>query len=275
MNDEVEVIEAEEPAAVVDEQNTEQVEEGSESTPESTEAETTKPDEPKPETEEQRKSKYQRRIDRKNADIAAARTEARLYKERLEQLEAMARPQQQRVPGAPTLDQFDNFEDYMSARVAFEAERVVETRLGKVQQAEAQRKAQEAQSRVLTSWQDKQAAAADKYADFEEVVGESDAPVTQAMSQAIVESEAGADIAYYLAQHPDEAKRIAQLSPVRQIAEIGKLEAKASAPVVKRPTSTPPPINPIGTKAKAEKDPSQMTDSEFAQWRKRQIAQRA
>ena len=264
-----------EPAAVVDEQNTEQVAEGSESTPESTEAETTKPDEPKPETEEQRKSKYQRRIDRKNADIAAARTEARLYKERLEQLEATARPQQQRAAGAPTLDQFDNFEDYMSARVAFEAERVVETRLGKAHEAEAQRKAQEAQSRVLTSWQDKQEAARDKYADFEEVVGESDAPVTPAMSQAIVESEAGADIAYYLGLHPEEAKRIAQLSPIRQIAEIGKLESKVLTPAVKRPTSTPPPITPIGTKASAEKDPSKMTDSEFAQWRKRQIAQRA
>lgn len=272
MSEEVEVTAVVEPAAVTEEQNTAQVE-NSDSPTETTEAETTKPETP-PETDEQRKSKYQRRIDRKNADIAAARTEARLYKERLEQLEAQARPQQQRAAGAPTLDQFDNFEDYMSARVAFEAERVVETRLSKVQEAEAARKAQEAHHRVLTSWQDKQAAAAEKYADFEEVVGESDAPVTPEMRQAIVESDAGADIAYYLAQHPDEAKRIAQLSPIRQITEIGKLELKASAPVVKRPTATPPPVNPIGTKAKAEKDPSQMTDSEFAKWRKAQIAQR-
>lgn len=273
MSNEVEAIAVEEPAAVVDEQNTEQVVEGSESTPESTEAETTKP-EPPPETEEQKRSKYQRRIDRKNAEIAAARTEARLYKERLEQLEVQARPQQQRAAGAPTLDQFDNFEDYMSARVAFEAEKVVETRLSRVQQAEAARKAQEAQSRVLTSWQDKQAAAADKYTDFEEVVGESDAPVTQAMSQAIVESDFGADIAYYLAQHPDEAKAIAQLSPIRQVAAIGKLETVVSAPPAKKVTQAPAPIVPTGSKAKADKDPSAMTDAEFAQWRKRQIAQR-
>ena len=272
MSEEVEVTAVETPAAVAEEQNTAQVE-NSDSPPESTEAETTKPETP-PETEEQRKSKYQRRIDRKNAEIAAARTEARLYKERLEQLEAQARQPQQRAAGAPTLDQFDNFEDYMSARVAFEAEKVVETRLSRVQQAEAERKAQEAHHRVLTSWQDKQAAAADKYADFEEVVGGSDAPVTPEMRQAIVESDAGADIAYYLAQHPEEAKRIAQLSPIRQIAEIGKLELKASAPVVKRPTATPPPVSPIGAKAKAEKDPSQMTDLEFAKWRKAQIAQR-
>lgn len=269
MSEEVEVTAVETPAAVTEEQNTAQVE-TPDSPPESTEAETTKP----PETEEQKRSKYQRRIDRKNSEIAAARTEARMLKERLEQLEAQARPQQQRAAGAPTLDQFDNFEDYMSARVAFEAERVVETRLSKAQQAEAARQAQEAQSRVLTSWKDKQEAAADKYDDFEEVVGASDAPVTPEMRQAIVESDAGADIAYYLAQHPEEAKRIAQLSPIRQIAEVGKLEIKISTPAPRKPTSTPPPVNPIGTKAKAERNPDEMPVKDWLKWRNEQVKNR-
>ena len=273
MSEEASVVEVEAPAAVVDDQTTEQVAETSDSTPDSTEAETTKPETP-PETEEQRKSKYQRRIDRKNAEIAAARTEARLYKERLEQLEAQARPQQQRVAGAPTLDQFDNFEDYMSARVAFEAEKVVETRLSRVQQAEAERKAQETHHRVLTSWQDKQAAAVEKYADFEEVVGESDAPVTPEMRQAIVESDFGADIAYFLAHHPEEAKRIAQLSPIRQIAEVGKLEIKISTPAPRKPTSTPPPVTPIGTKAKAERNPDEMPVKDWLKWRNEQVKNR-
>lgn len=270
MSEVAEVV-AEEPVTVTEEQNTEQVAEASDSTPDSTEAETTKPESP-PETDEQKRSKYQRRIDRKNADIAAARTEARMYRERLEHLEAQARPTQ--TAGAPTLDQFNDFESYMSARVAYEAERVVETRLSKVHQQEAARKAEAAQHQVMTSWGDKQAEAKDKYSDFEEVVGESDAPVTQAMSQAIVESDVGADIAYYLAQHPDEAKAIAQLSPIRQIAAIGRLESKVSAPIVKKVTNAPAPITPTGSKATVTKDPSAMTDAEFAQWRKKQIEQR-
>lgn len=265
----------ESPVTVTEDQNTAPLEEGAESSTASTETETTKPDEPKPETEEQRKSKFQRRIERKNADLAAERMRSQMLQERLERLEAQARPQQQKDAGAPTLDQFEDFESYMSARVAYEAEKVVETRLGKVQQQEAARKAQEAQSRVLTSWQDKQTAAAEKYADFDEVVSESDAPVTPSMSQAIVESDLGADIAYYLAQHPDDAKAIAQLSPIRQIAAIGKLEAVVSAVPAKKVTEAPAPITPTGSKAKAEKDPAQMTDAEFAAWRKRQIAQRA
>ena len=260
----------EQPAAVVEDQNTEQAEQTTDPAPVTQEEETTKP----PETEEQKRSKYQRRIDRKNADIAAARTEARLLRERLEQLEAQARPQAQRDNSAPTLDKFDNFEDYMAARVAYEAEKVVDGRLSKVHQQEAERKASEAQHRVMSSWQDRQAAAAEKYADFEEVVGESDAPISREMGQAIVESEVGTDIAYYLAQHPDEAKRIASLSPIRQIAEIGKLEDRVSKPAPKALTKAPEPITPAGSRAKAEKDPSQMTDAEFAKWRKAQIAQR-
>lgn len=269
MSEAAEVTEVETPAAVVDDQNTEQVAEGSESTPESTEAETTKP----PETEEQKRSKYQRRIDRKNAEIASARTEARMFKERLDQLEAQ-RTQAPRDNAVPTLDKFDSFEDYMAARVAYEAEKIVDGRLSKVQQMEMQRRAMEAQQSVMTSWQDKQHAAVDKYPDFEEVVGESEAPISREMGQAIVESDHGADIAYYLAQHPDEAKAIAQLSPIRQIAAIGRLEAKVTQPAARKTTEAPAPITPAGSKAKAEKDPAQMTDAEFAAWRKRQIAQR-
>ena len=79
--------------------------ENSESGTEATE-EATKPQE----TEEQKRSKYQRRIDRKNAEIAAARTEARLYRERLEALEAQRNPQQQQRnyqgDAPPRLEQF-------------------------------------------------------------------------------------------------------------------------------------------------------------------------
>ena len=258
-----------EPAAVAEEQNTEQVEQTSDPTPDSTEAETTKP----PETEEQKRSKYQRRIDRKNSEIAAARTEARLLKERLDQLEARQYPQQ-RDTGAPKLEQFDNFEDYMGARVAYEAERVVETRLTKAQQAEQARQAELSHHTVMASWQDKQAAAAEKYADFDEVLGESEAPMTPDMRQAIIESDLGPDVAYYLAQHPNEAKAIAQLSPIRQIAAIGRLEAKVSTPAPRKTTTAPAPITPAGSAAKADKDPDQMPVKEWLKWRNEQVKKR-
>lgn len=259
-------IESIQPAAVAEDQTTD-TPQASESAPENQEQET-KPQE----TEDQRKSKFQRRIERKNAELAAAKTEARLLRERLDALEQQARPPQDSK--APRLEQFDNFEDYMAARVAFDAEKVVEARLTKAQQEEMRRRESETQAKSLENWRDQQAKAIEKYPDFEEVVGDSDAPVTREMSQAIVESEHGADIAYYLAQHPDEAKAIAGLSPIRQIAAIGRLEAKVSQPPPKAVTQAPPPISPAGSKAKAEKAPHEMTPKEFNEWRRRVIAQR-
>lgn len=260
-----EVIDApvtEQPAAVVEEQTTEQPQ-SSESAPETQEQETTKP----PETEEQKRSKYQRRIDRKNSEIAAARTEARLLRERLEQLEA--RNQAPREPGAPKLEQFDNFEDYVDAVADYKASKAVESRMSAAQQEAAQRKAQERSLQVQATWQDRQEAAKEKYADFEEVVGESDATISPEMGQAIVESDLGPDIAYYLAKNPKEAKQIAEMSPIRQISAIGRLEAKLSQPAPKKATDAPAPIVPAGSKAKAEKDPVDMSPSEFAAWRKK------
>jgi hypothetical protein len=91
--------------------------------------------------------------------------------------------------------------------------------------------------------------------------------------EAIKESDIGPKIAYYLAMNPDEAATIAGLSGVSAIRAIGRLEAKildGKATV----TKTPPPIEPAGTKAKAVKTPDQMSDNEFAEWRKRHIKAR-
>lgn len=241
--------------------------ENSESGTEATE-EATKPQE----TEEQKRSKYQRRIDRKNAEIAAARTEARLYRERLEALEAQRNPQQQQRnyqgDAPPRLEQFESIDDYNQANFEY-AKRVIRAELAAEREAEQQRKAEAEQGRKAETWQERQEAAAEKYPDFEEVIRESDAPITSQMGQAIIESDLGADIAYYLAQNPKEAKRIAQLPPIRQIAEIGKLEIKVGSPAQKTPTQAPEPIVPAGSKAKAEKDPSEMSPREFAEWRKK------
>ena len=46
------------------------------------------------------------------------------------------------------------------------------------------------------------------------------------MQQAIVESDAGGNLLYYFGQHPEECARIAALSPVGSILEIGKLSTK-------------------------------------------------
>jgi hypothetical protein len=79
----------------------------------------------------------------------------------------------------------------------------------------------------------------------------------------------------YLVNNPKEAERIATLSPARQAAELGKIEAKFPSAVKDVAVSkAPAPIKPIGSHGSASKTPEQMTDKEFADWRKKQIAAR-
>lgn len=88
---------------------------------------------------------------------------------------------------------------------------------------------------------------ASKHDDFFDVVGPNFAKAvalgTPNMNQAIVESDLGPDLAYHLAKNPAEARRIAALSPISQVREIGRLEARLSepsAPKAKTATDAPP-----------------------------------
>ena len=98
--------------------------------------------------------------------------------------------------------------------------------------------------------------------------------------QYIVESDVGPQLAAHLVKNPGEAERIAKLSPVRMIAELGKLEtkldaepqpAKAAAPV-KQVSKAPAPIQALSSDASAvaQKDPSQMSFAELRALRESQ-----
>ena len=72
------------------------------------------------------------------------------------------------------------------------------------------------------------------------------------MQAAIREAgDKGPLIAYHLAKNEDEAKRIAGLSPTRQVAAIVALEEKITKPA-KAPSKAPAPITPAGKSGDAE-----------------------
>jgi hypothetical protein len=100
------------------------------------------------------------------------------------------------------------------------------------------------------------------------------------MLEIITESDDGPALAYYLGKNLDVAARIAQLPPLAAARELGRIEVNLAferekaklKPVV---SQAPPPTPKIeATEPAVSKDPSQMTDREFAKWREKQIAQR-
>jgi hypothetical protein len=84
-----------------------------------------------------------------------------------------------------------------------------------------------------SQWQAKAQEGAKKYQDFDEVVLESAAanewPCPPLVAMAIAASDQGADIAYHLATHGDEATKLAKLAqsdPFEAIRQFGRLEAR-------------------------------------------------
>jgi hypothetical protein len=197
------------------------------------------------------KGGFQRRID----ELTRQREEERREKDRLlslvERLSGSERqkPQETQAQGTPEpkRDDFDDYEAYLEARAEYRAVRALETRL---QQQEAQR-AQQAhmteQQKQVAAWNARLAEARSKLPDFDDVTA-ADVPITQSMSSAIMDSDKGAEVAYYLGNHPAEAARIAALSPIGQVREIGKLEDRVSAKPVK-PSNAPDPIKPVGARS--------------------------
>src|SRR5277367_1337201 len=128
--------------------------------------------------------------------------------------------------------------------------------------------------------------AREKYPDFKEVVGAADVAVPPYIQQYMVESDFGGDLGYYFAKNPAVFERISKLSPIKAIAEIGKLEtlwekqpeAKvAPAAVVVPNVSAPAPITPLSGSGSpgVNSDPAKMSPKELlAYTREREAAKK-
>lgn len=175
--------------------------------------------------------------------------------------------------GKPKASDYQNPEDYLDALADF-----------KIEQRETQRREQSQRHADTTDAREREQQRAqflhekiigpgrEKYEDFDEVVLAEGVPINDAMVAAASKLENGIDVLHQLASNRAELARIARLSDIEQVWEIRDMAAKLK--VNPTPTKTPPPIVPSGSKATVDKDPSKMTDKEFADWRKRQIAQR-
>jgi hypothetical protein len=142
---------------------------------------------------------------------------------------------QARSANPPAPDDFENAHAY--------AEALAEQ---KAQQLMLRREAERQQAAVLEAYQDREEDARGKYDDFEQVAYNPNLPVTDYMAQAIQASDIGPDVIYHLGSNPKEAHRIANLPPILQAKEIGKIEAKLAAdPPAKRTSTAPAPLAPV------------------------------
>jgi len=164
--------------------------------------------------------------------------------------------------------------DYAEQKASWIARQEVRAAQAKAEeqsQAQAVEQAQQAAREAYAGRIEKLKA---KHADFEEVAESPDIQISIPMAAAILHSDNGPELQYYLGKNPQEAERIRQLSPPLQLLELGKIEAKLIAPPPPKPavSAAPAPIKPLsGASPSATKAPEDMSMEEYAAFRKNQM----
>ena len=244
-----------EPAAAVDDKNAEGEGEAK--------AET---DEQKAERRESRRSRARAR---EAAKLAEAQTEARMLRERLD-----AQTTKPVTEEEPKREAFDSLEDYHRAlakhEARLEARQTIETERKARQEQETKARGAETDKKVAEAWSKGEEALRKEAKDYDEVVAEfveSDlSDLDLSARRAILESDLGQRVLYHLAKNPDEAERIAKLSPTRQVIEIGKLEDKVVPQ--KKQTSAPAPVSQVKGRSSVVGYSDNMSDADFRAWSK-------
>lgn len=191
--------------------------------------------------------------------------------------EAKATPKAEQLVGKtpkPDINTWEGTHDeYLEARDRWLLSVFEETQEKKA----AESKAKTEQQTKTNTWNERLEAAKAVHPDLEEVL-ETEFPLSPAMQEALLESEKGPEIGYYLVKHQEEAKRIAALGPLAAAREIGKIEAQlASAPpkaAARTSTSAPPPPTPVGGRPIPTVDPNKLSDEEWLQHYRKQRAGR-
>lgn len=225
-----------------------------------------------------KRDRAQERID----ELTWRVNEERRRREALER-EIAQRPKEQPAPAKPpTLE--DHGFDQAKYDQAFNEyqERLIEQKTAeKVAKALADRDQQAQQETRLKTFAERQDAFAKTNPDYVTKVQLAETlPISEASQEMLQDMDLGPQVALYLVDNREEALKIMQLPERQQALALGRIEAKlatpkvAEAPPPKVSQAPPPPAKIEATEATVEKRPEDMSDSEFAKWRRRQIAQR-
>lgn len=172
----------------------------------------------------------------------------------------------------PKASDFATHDEYLEALIDHKADQ-------KIQAIQAKRKEDEVKSQIETkfnSYRERALAFKETHEDFDEAV--ETLQITPAINEAIVDSEHGPEMAYFLAQEPKELERIRSLPYGQAAREMGKLEVKFSKTTTSSVSTTraPKPVTPVRTRGTATgkdiSDPT-ITQGEFNRLRREQIKQ--
>ena len=177
------------------------------------------------------------RIDELTRKQREAEREAAYWRNRAQAGQQPQEPEAPKPAPKPTPDQFDDYGAYVEALTDWKAESKAREVLDAREKAKADKAA--ADQRAST-FAERQEAARKQLADYDDVVGNSDTPIAQHVTEILLDSDLGPQLAYHLATHPELADQLNAMSPTAAARELGRLEARLGTPVSTADTTTAP-----------------------------------
>ena len=146
---------------------------------------------------------------------------------------------------------------------------------------EAKRVLQEEQSQQstnkrLSEFRSREADFSKDAEDYHEVVTNPDLSINQTMADVAMEMDNGPEVLYYLGKNPALADEISRLPALSAARELGRIEAKIlNKPATEKVSKAPAPTPKLtAVESTIKKAPEDMTQKEFNNWRRKQIANR-
>jgi len=209
----------------------------------------------------------------------------------LKRAEAAATP----AKPEPRQEDFGTYEEYVDALVSHRVEQrlAAERSASDAEAGEApdldEIRAQAEHTAATDAWAEQVADVKTRHPDFEQKVLDPALPITAPMADVLMRAEDGAEVAYYLAAHPEVCAEIASLpDPVSIALAIGQVSAtrglspaappveqQASVPSGPGPASAAPVIEPVSSAGRGGvPNPERMTTDDWMRWRNGALTKR-
>lgn len=201
---------------------------------------------------------------RREAEAKAAKAEADLS-EALKALNRTTPKADAPSERKPQRDAYDDPDAYDAALIEWAAKDAQGKAEAKVNEDRVKADRQAEVQKTVDTWNERREAFMADHPDYEEVAESDETKISGPMGAYLMEAEDGPQLAYWLGQNREEAARIAKLTPVKAVAELGRIAERLATPPPKaQPKPKPEPIKPVGARNNAgPKDANEESMDEY------------
>lgn len=213
---------------------------------------------------ERRQASIEKRFAELTAEKYEARKQAQALVEQNAKLTAMLegkQPAQPAASGEPTRDQFESYEDFVTARAEYRAEQravkaaqeLIERENRSRQELESRRSQETERQQVEREFLTRKAEAVKSFPDFQEVINGWEPNIPEGVAELILRLPDGPLIGYHLAKSPELEARLRDAPAYMQGIVLGEIRTalKSSQATPKESTKAPAPGSPVTPKVSA------------------------